>query len=73
MFCILLYPILKEAGPLKKRARFKARLKRLQVLDQFKLFLLRERQFEEAIVVVNDISQSGESPVVIEPALLMCP
>jgi hypothetical protein len=43
------------------------RLDRFQVLDQVVLFLLGQPQFEDTIVVVDDVGQGRESAVMVEP------
>jgi hypothetical protein len=46
-------------------------LQRLQVLDEILLLLLIELETEQAVVVIDDVEESGEAPVV-EEAPLTC-
>ena len=43
----------------------------LEVFDKLLLFLVGQSQFEQIIVVVKDIVQGSEAPIVIETAFLM--
>ena len=45
----------------------------LQVLHQIALLRIAESQVELPIVVIHHLEQRGESPVVVEAALLVCP
>src|SRR5439155_21421223 len=62
-----------RARDCRSRAPSLSFLQRLQVLDQFAFFLLVQPEPESAVVVLDDVPQGGEAPVVEETALLVRP
>ncbi len=48
-------------------------LERLEILDEVQHFLIRQAEFEEAVVVIDYVAQSREPAVVIEPAFGVSP
>src|SRR6185437_2919212 len=47
------------------------RLQRQQILNQVAFFVRSQSKAEATIVVIHDVSERGEAPVVVEAALLM--
>lgn len=47
------------------------RLQREEISDQITLFLFCQAELHTAVIVLDDVDQSGEPAVVIEPSLLV--
>jgi hypothetical protein len=66
-------PWLRSCVNAKRPARHGKNLQRLQELHQILLFLFSKSQLQMLIIMLDDVAQTLEPAIVVEPALLMAP